>query len=192
MIKERTICYDILVKAIRESRHPGPPLDDIFQPTSVMALMGFQEEPYFLFIQKADVKGYPWRNHMAFPGGHCDPDDADRQETALRELEEEMGISADHVDVVGSLGHYQTINNKDIEAFFGIWDQEEEIRYDSSEIARVFHIPFRHLMKIHKKKNLNGRNPGFGELEYPFEDIVVWGATAKILHHLMEIFLDHT
>ncbi len=178
---------DILTRAVTHSSHPPPPRYNGFDPTSVMALVGFNPEPYLLFIEKADVKGYPWANHMAFPGGHCDPGDNSRLDTALRELEEEMGISKDHVRMIGSLGHFQTINNKDIEAFIGIWDQEEKINYDTEEISRFFEIPIRHLMETHRKKCLNGRDPDFHELEYPFKDIVIWGATAKIIHHFLEI-----
>ncbi|MCP4114513.1 MAG: CoA pyrophosphatase [Desulfobacteraceae bacterium] len=170
-----------------ESDHPGPPPDDMFRPTSVMALMEFDISPNLIFIQKADVKGYPWRNQMAFPGGHWDPEDGSRQATALRELEEEMGISGPHVDVIGSLGHFQTINNRDIEAFVGMWDREQEIRADASEIQKVFHIPMEHLLDVHMEKGLNGRNPSIEELTYPYEDVVIWGVTARIIHHFMEI-----
>lgn len=187
MNQENVLCFDALSRAVIESNHPGPPPEDMFRPTSVMALMEFDSAPNLIFIQKADIKGYPWRNQMAFPGGHWDPGDRSRKATALRELEEEMGISGRHVEVIGSLGHFQTINQRDIEAFVGVWDQEQEICADASEIQRVFHIPVGHLLDVHMAKGLNGRNPGLEELTYPYEDVVIWGATAKILHHFMEI-----
>ncbi len=190
MIRSQASCYDVLIKAVREASHPAPPPAGWYEPTSVMALLGLQEDPNLLFIQKAEKRGYPWSNHMAFPGGHTDPEDDSRLGTALRELEEEMGISPDQVDVIGSLGHFQTINDKDIEAFIGIWDERQEIHYDASEISRVFQIPLHHLIRVHKKNNLSGRTPGFDELIYPFEDVVIWGATAKIIHHFMEILLN--
>lgn len=191
MLSNRTSCYEVLTRAVKETKHPEAPDKTIFQPTSVMALFGMKEEPFLLLIQKADIEGYPWRNQMAFPGGHVDPVDLNREATALRELEEEMGISRKHVDLIGSMGHFQTINNKDIEAFVGIWDQSGEIVFDAAEISRVFRIPLSHLMAVQTEKNFINRSPGIHELTYPYEDVVVWGVTAKIIHHLLEMLFSH-
>jgi peroxisomal coenzyme A diphosphatase NUDT7 len=143
-----------------------------------------------LFIQKADVAGYPWRNQMAFPGGHVDKTDAGPLETALRELQEELCIHPENVAVLGSIGHFQTINNKDIQAFAGIWNQQETIRSDAAEISRVFQIPVAHLLALHREKGYAGQRPNVMELTYPFEDVVIWGVTAKIVHHLLEVLIQ--
>lgn len=187
MLSRRCHCHELLTRVVNEASHPLAPDADLFEPTSVMALAGARPEPFLVLIQKADRQGYPWRNQMAFPGGHVDSDDADREETALRELREELAIPRDQVEVVGSLGHFQTINNKDIEAFLGIWDQTGDINFDEKEISRVFRIPLQHFTQIHRDKGFYGRYPDIGELTYPFKDVVVWGVTAKIIHHLMEI-----
>ena len=187
MLSREISCHEVLSRAVNGAAHPLAPDAAMFAPTSVMALAGARPEPFLVLIQKADSPGYPWRNQMAFPGGHVDPDDRDREETALRELEEELAITRDQVDVVGSVGHFQTINNRDIEAFIGIWDQTGEIDFDTDEISRVFKIPLQHFVRVHAEKGFHGRYPDIGELIYPFRDVVVWGVTAKIIHHLMEI-----
>ena len=140
-------CISIIRSAVQKGTHPGAPEKGLFQSTSVIALFVFNEEIELVFIQKADVKGYPWANQMAFPGGHKDKADLSTKDTALRELAEEMGINRENVEVAGSLGHFQTINNKDIEAWVGIWNQKEAIRYDRSEISRVFQIPLKFLFQ---------------------------------------------
>ncbi len=180
-------CIQKIQSAVLGAIHPSPPDPTIFQPTSVMALFAFKDTQELLFIQKADVEGYPWRNQMAFPGGHMDEQDGSTRETALRELEEEMGISAEDVRVMGSLGHFQTINNKDIEAFTGVWNTKGEITFDPTEISRVLSIPFDYLTQVHREKGYAGRLPNIIELTYPYEDVVIWGVTAKILHHLIEV-----
>ena len=86
MDKNRYI--DGIRKAVQHTSHPGAPDYDLFQPTSVMALFAFNNEIELLFIQKADVKGYPWANQMAFPGGHKDKTDLSTRDTALREGEQ--------------------------------------------------------------------------------------------------------
>ncbi len=192
-LSDSTYFQQVLREAIITSNHPAPPPSDQFAPTSVMALFtsgasqSFGEDSELIFIQKADIAGYPWRNQMAFPGGHWDPIDADREATALRELEEEMGISSHHVHVIGSIGHFMTLKNKEIEAFIGIWEKKEKIRFDPAEISRVFQIPLSHLMAVHHASGYIDRYPDIMELTYPYEDIVIWGVTAKIVHHLLEI-----
>jgi peroxisomal coenzyme A diphosphatase NUDT7 len=187
----KTRCRQRIMSALDRSTHPPPPDPDRFDSTAVMALFVFnQKTPELLFIQKADVAGYPWRNQMAFPGGHVDKTDAGPLRTALRELEEELCIHPDNVEVMGSIGHFQTINDKDIQAFAGIWNQKESIWFDPAEICRVFRIPLAHLLTLHKKKGYQGQKPHVMDLTYPFEDVVIWGVTAKILHHLLEVLIQ--
>lgn len=158
----------------------------LFTSISDGALMG---DPELIFIQKADIEGYPWRNQMAFPGGHSDPQDVDRSETAFRELEEELGIPPHDVEYIGSIGHFMTLKNKEIEAFVGIWKKNEDIYFDESEISRVFQIPISHLMTRHRSAGYVGSLPDIMTLTYPYDDVVIWGVTAKIVHHLLEILL---
>lgn len=186
---DKESCMDIIRSAVLNSPHPGLPDGDFFVPTGVMALFTLDEVIRLMFIQKADQKGYPWANQMAFPGGHRDKDDNSTRETALRELSEEMGISRENVEVIGSLGHFQTINSKDIEAFIGVWNQKDVIRHDPYEIARVFQIPLKYLMDLHKEKGFHEIPPNVMQLTYPYEDVMIWGVTAKILYHLIEIVL---
>jgi 8-oxo-dGTP pyrophosphatase MutT (NUDIX family) len=187
---DKDTCINRIRSAIQNGSHPGPPESDLFQPTSVIALFIFNTKVELLFIQKADIKGYPWRNQMAFPGGHKDKTDLSTRDTALRELTEEMGINRQNVEVVGSLGHFQTINNKDIQAWVGIWNQKDRIQHDPSEISRVFQIPLKYLIDLHKEKAFHHHIPNVMRLTYPYEDVLIWGVTAKIVYHLIEILLN--
>jgi len=174
------------------SNHPSPepPDDRTFKPACVFLLVFDLEEPHILAIQKADSEGYPWRNQVALPGGHLDAEDVSPLDGAFRELEEEMGISRDQVEFIGSLGHFQTINHRDIEVFTGLWKAVGPMRHDPAEISRILKIPLRVVVRTHNTKNFHGRIPDVDELRYPFEDVVIWGATARILHHFIELLLE--
>ena len=171
---------------IQKNTTPAPPEPGDYKPASVFLLLFNFEEPHILAIQKADSEGYPWRNQVALPGGHLEEEDASPLEGAYRELEEETKISRDQVELIGSLGHYQTINGRDIEAFIGVWDATGPVRHDPSEISRILKIPLGMLVHTHHANNFHNRLPPVDELRYPFEDVVIWGATARILHHLIE------
>jgi len=176
-----------LKEIIRKNAMPGLPESNPFQPTCVFLLLFNAEDPHILAIQKTDSEGYPWRNQVALPGGHLEKEDASPLAGAFRELEEETRISRDQVEFIGSLGHYQTINGRDIEAFIGVWDATGPVRYDPSEIARMLNVPLRALVQTHHVGNFHNRIPSIDELRYPVEDVVIWGATARILHQLIEL-----
>jgi len=50
-------------------------------------------DPEVLFIKRASRQGDRWTGHVALPGGRRDPEDADDVAAAIRETEEEVGIT---------------------------------------------------------------------------------------------------
>lgn len=170
---------------------PGAP-GRFFDSAAVFLLLYEQDEqdgPLVLAILKADTEGYPWRNQVALPGGHVDKADTSAKAAVFRELKEEMNIPAGQIDFIGSLGHFQTINRKDVEVFIGLWDGTGPVDYATEEIARVLEIPLEHLLETHAAAGFHGRHPGVDQLIYPFEDVQVWGLTAKIFHFFIELTL---
>jgi 8-oxo-dGTP pyrophosphatase MutT (NUDIX family) len=184
----QTIDYPRLKEIIVNSRPNGSPADAYRVPACVFLLLFDRPDPHILAIQKSDTEGYPWRNQVALPGGHVEITDAGPVAAAYRELEEELNISQDQVDFIGSLGHFQTLTRpRDIEAFIGLWNGKGAIRFDATEIARILEIPLKTLVGIHQAERYHDRQPDIDKLEYPFEDVVIWGATAKILHRFIEL-----
>jgi len=176
---------------LKNASLPGRPPGFSFQQTSVSFLLFDKNELHLLAILKADNKGYPWRNQVALPGGHVDGSDKSNIDAARREMEEEVNISRNNVEFIGSLGHFQTLNNKDIEVFVGIWNGEGNIRFETAEISKVLEIPLNSLIKIHIESNFHGRLPDVMELVYPFEDVVIWGVTAKMVHFFIELLYPY-
>jgi len=186
--KENDIDFSGLKQLIDDAAMPGPAMVANYRSACVFLLLFNREETHFLAIQKSDHDDYPWRNQVALPGGHIERNDAGPVEAAFRELEEEVNIPRNQVELIGSLGHFQTIiKPRDIEVFVGWWNGKGPIRYDSVEISRVLEIPLKKLIQTHVANGYHGRNPGVKELTYPFLDVVIWGASARILHHFIEI-----
>ena len=51
----------------------------------------------------------PWSGHMAFPGGHEDPEDEDLKQAAVRETLEEIGLDLSAHDYLGALDHQRAM-----------------------------------------------------------------------------------
>ncbi len=174
-----------LEKAVKSTAGPPPP-PWAHRSASVSLLLFGDHETRFLAILKADRQGYVWRNQIALPGGLVEQDDPDSLHAAKRELHEELNIIPENVDYIGSLGHFQTLQNTVIEVFVGFWNQRDTIYFDTREIAKVLKVPLEAVVSTHRQKHLTGRLPPMEELLYPVENLVIWGVTAKILHHFIE------
>ena len=182
------IDYSRLKEMIHNSSPKEPPKGYSYPSASVFLLVYNKPDPHILAIQKSDTEGYPWRNQVALPGGHLESQDAGPLAAAFRELKEELNISRDQVDFISSIGLFQTLTKpKDVEAFIGLWNGKGTVRYDSTEISRILEIPLKKLMRIHKTRRYHGPRPDIRDLEYPFEDVIIWGATAQIIHHFIEL-----
>ncbi|MBW1897620.1 MAG: CoA pyrophosphatase [Deltaproteobacteria bacterium] len=185
-----TITASCLKQSLHDTILPEPPAGDGFKAACVFLLIfNLDKRPLILAIQKADNEGYPWRNQVALPGGHVDKSDTGHLNAAYRELEEEVNIPPEHVEFVGSMGHFQTIFGRDVEVFIGLWNEKSHVVYDPAEISRMIKIPIDHLVKTHQQENFAGRMPDVYTLIYPYEDITIWGLTAKILHFFIEMML---
>jgi 8-oxo-dGTP pyrophosphatase MutT (NUDIX family) len=154
-----------------------------------------RDTTHLLAIQKTDTEGYHWRNQIALPGGHVAPEDRNDTETALRELNEELGITGNDIVVLGQLGHFRTATSgTDLCVIIGRWNAGTPVRSDDREIARVLEIPLASLVQAHLKQGFRSRAARqIGEaLTYPLSDATIWGVTARILHSFIEIVLDHS
>ena len=60
-----------------------------------------------LFIQRANRDGDPWSGQMAFPGGHREPEDTSLMAAAMRETDEEIGLSLANAEYLGALDHQE-------------------------------------------------------------------------------------
>lgn len=183
---ERKIDFKELKDIIKNADVPGPPLGSNYKPTSVFLLV-FGRDPHILAILKSNNKGYPWSNQVALPGGHVEKNDSRRLDTAFRELSEELNITKDQVALIGSVGHFQTISDRDIKVFVGLWNEKGPVISDSKEIAKVLRIPLKSLVKTHIKEKFHNHLPGVDELKYNHNGTIIWGVTAKIIHFFIEL-----
>ncbi len=86
------------------NRPARPSIDaDVRQAAVAVVLRAVNGVTETLFIKRAEKDGDPWSGHMAFPGGHRDPGDADLCAAAVRETAEEIGLDISSAPVLGEL-----------------------------------------------------------------------------------------
>jgi len=123
---------------------------------------------------------------VAFPRGRRQEDDADAVATALRETEEEVGLTRDFVDVVGTVDLYRTGTGYEITPVVGLVTPGFTVRADPREVADVFEVPLAHFLDEANHK-IDSRTWQGRERRYyamPYGERYIWGATAGILKNL--------
>ena len=120
---------------------------------------------------------------ISFPGGQAESGDLSPTHTALREAEEEIGLSSAHVEVVGTLPEYLTVTGYRITPVVAFLTPPFSIRPDPSEVAEVFEVPLAFLMnpENHQRQSreIQGETRNFFAM--PYGRHFIWGATAGII-----------
>ncbi|PKF50767.1 NUDIX hydrolase [Enterovibrio nigricans] len=163
--------------------------DDMhFRPAAVtIALAERNGELHVLFTKRArHLKHHP--SQISFPGGKVEKSDRDIVETAVREMEEEIGIVAKREDLLGRLSPLPTVSGYLVTPVIMFVDADYTPTLDSNEVDSLFEVPLAQFMRrdaITKQPFLVRGNTyhiyamGCGEH-------LIWGVTAQILHALSQ------
>ncbi len=138
--------------------------------------------PSVLLTQRNEtLRDHP--GQISFPGGRVEPQDRSPQDTALREAQEEIGLGARHVEVVGYLPDYRTVTGFCVTPVVALVTPPFDLRPDPREVAEVFEVPFSFLMDAanHQRRTLLYRGSPRQYIAMPYGDYFIWGATAAII-----------
>ncbi len=147
-------------------------------------------EPHVVLTRRrADLRRHA--GEISFPGGRQDPDDVDLKDTALREAEEEIGLPAAAVTIVGALEPTSTfVTNYAIYPFVGLLTAGQRWRLSEREVESVLETPLRELRASVGTTTLQRRGITFQTPAYLLGEHVIWGATARIVDQLLERTAD--
>ena len=123
---------------------------------------------------------------ISFPGGRQDFPDEDLRVTALRETEEEVGLGRDDVELVGALEPVGTfVTNYKIHPFVGVIRAGHEWTPQPTEVEEVLELSLPDLIAGHEDQRLIRKGVPFKTPTYTVDSHFIWGATARIVQHLL-------
>ena len=120
---------------------------------------------------------------ISFPGGRIEKGDLSPWHAALRETQEEIGISPETVEFAGYLPDHVVGTGFRVTPVVGFVGAPLKMLLAADEVDEVFEVPLEHIFDVTNQR-LKARR--IGETEVQFHDIrfqhrSIWGATAGIL-----------
>lgn len=184
---------------------------NFFKSAVMIPLIKREDDFYILFeVRSLQLKHQP--GEICFPGGKFDKSDINEEFTAKRELCEELGLHFHDVETIAPLDILVTPFRGIIYPFVGEIINPHKISPNQAEVSETFLVPLTHLrnnepekykMNIHlepnehfpfqiipNRKSYERRTYESTEYFYYYKDYVIWGITAKILHHFLELMKE--
>lgn len=164
-------------------------IPDGIVPKAASVLIGIVDragEPTVLLTQRtAHLSNHA--GQISFPGGRRD-DGENSLEAALRETDEETGLSREFIDVLGYLDGYLTVTGYVIVPVVAVVREGFALVPHAHEVDEVFEVPLDFLMN---RDNLRLDSREFKGVQrhyyvYPYKDRYIWGATAGMLKNLCD------
>jgi 8-oxo-dGTP pyrophosphatase MutT (NUDIX family) len=156
------------------------------RPAAVLVPVVAREELTVLLTVRTD-KLPTHAGQIAFPGGKVEPDDVSPAATALREANEEIGLTTDFIEPLGFIDSYRSSTGFHISPLVALVKPGFSLRPDPAEVADTFEVPLTFLMDAanlqrHSRDWQGGRKRYFYAI--PFGDRYIWGVTAGMIKNL--------
>lgn len=160
--------------------------EKLLTPAAVLVLHERSSDSLILTKRSEHLRAHP--GEVCFPGGAWEEEDANLYVTALRELGEELGITADRITLIKELKIQKTLLGSIIHPWFASIESINPYQLNSDEVTRIITIPMHLVQSPENYKDIfvecNGYR--FKSCEFIFKEDWVWGATARIMKQLIQ------
>jgi 8-oxo-dGTP pyrophosphatase MutT (NUDIX family) len=161
-------------------------LRETLKPAAILLPIIERAQPSILMTKRSD--NMPTHaGQISFPGGRVHTGDTSLVDTALRELEEEVGIGRELVAIAGFLDPYETVNSGFmILPVVGFIRESFTLRVNTHEVAEAFEVPLDYLCDPSNRSRMSVERQGVMREFHtiPFGGHTIWGATAEIIVNL--------
>lgn len=190
------------------SEHNAEPIWKLRYFAILPLLTEINGELHFILNKRAAGVNQP--GDICFPGGHQEKGET-LLETALRETEEEIGISREAIQILGKSDFMLTIYRGMIQPFLGYVPYEvyQKAKPNPEEVEEIFTVPLRYFLETEPEKHdtiwkvieskdfpydkiEGGKNYPFSkgkttQLFYEYDGHIIWGFTAQVIRNIIEI-----
>ena len=157
------------------------------KPAAVLLPIVNRAEPTILFTRRTDHLT-SHAGQICFPGGRFHAPDETLIDTALREVEEETGISRHFVDIGGFLDPYETNTGYAILPMVGFMRENFALQPNIDEVAEIFEVPLGYVLDPKNREIRSIEKQGVIRDYYAieFDRYTIWGVTAAIIANFSE------
>ncbi len=161
----------------------------------IFLIIPYNDKPYDLvLIRRTKSTTDKHSGEMSFPGGQFDPTlDTSYLDTALRELDEELGILRNKVSILGCIDDHLTPKGFIITAFVAFISQDTTMVKQDSEVNEIVKIPITFFANKKKFKErtykLKDKLIGVGKYKYfspGNKKFIIFGATSHIIVNFID------
>ena len=152
---------------------------------AVIVLYENSSDSLILTQRSEHLRAHP--GEICFPGGLWEEEDRDFYSTALRELYEELGITADRVALIKELNIEKTLLGRIIHPWLVSIESIHPYSLNSSEVSRLVAVPMSLVQTAENYKEVVIERVGHRvkSCEFVFKEEWIWGATARIMRQLV-------
>jgi 8-oxo-dGTP pyrophosphatase MutT (NUDIX family) len=152
---------------------------------AVLVLHELASDSLIMTLRSKKVRNHP--GEVCFPGGRWQVGDNDLYATALRELQEEIGITPSRVQLQQAMQTERTLTGFIIQPWFACIDNLEPFKPDVEEVSEVFLLPMEEVKQAGNYKEIFVNYKGFTikTYQYTATEHYLWGATARIMMQLI-------
>jgi 8-oxo-dGTP pyrophosphatase MutT (NUDIX family) len=159
-----------------------------------MVLEPRADDIHLFFIHRAEHEADPWSGHMGFPGGRKDPEDPDVLRTALREVQEEVGIDlGSHGRLIGPIDELQGVaRGRQLPLVISpfVFALEEPVEpQPNHEVQSVLWVPLEFLANPANESMIDysiGGQP-MRLPAYVYQDRTIWGLTFRMIRSFLDV-----
>ncbi len=160
----------------------------VLRPAAVLVPVWLRPDGARLILTKraSHLKHHP--GQIAFPGGKVDAVDDGPVGAALREAQEEIGLSAELVTVLGTLPTHETVTGFTVTPVLALVRGDFTPVPEAGEVEEAFTVPLSHVLDPARYHIERRRWRGEWRRYYtvPYGPYYIWGATARILRGLAD------